>query len=308
VVVGAFLCYEGPMKTWKPLAMVSIGAALFASVAGCNRLRGGGATPSTEDEKTLYTLGMLLGRNLGNFNLTADELDMVKSGLTDMVLKRPHKVEMETYGPKVDALARKRQQEHVAVEKEHSKAYLESAGREPGAVVSPSGLVFKSTQEGTGEVPKPTDRVTVQYEGRLTDGTVFDSSKKRNAPATFPLNGVIKCWTEGVGKMKVGGKAQLTCPSAIAYGDSGRPPTIPGGATLIFDVELLSIAPPNTMPGMSGTGMPGANPHAMGPGGPQQLQMQQMRMGGGAGNPNAPHLTLPPATKLQPKPGDKPSP
>ena len=290
------------MKTWKTMAMVSIGAAVLASTAGCNRLRGGGASPSTEDEKTLYTLGMLLGRNLGNFNLTADELDMVKSGLTDMVLKRPHKVDMETYGPKVDALARKRQQEHVAVEKEHAKAYLESAGREAGAVVSPSGLVFKSTQEGTGEIPKPTDRVTVQYEGRLTDGTVFDSSKKRNAPATFPLNGVIKCWTEGVGKMKVGGKAQLTCPSSIAYGDSGRPPTIPGGATLIFDVELLSIAPPNVF-NPAAPGAPGANPHAMGPGGPQQLQM---KMGGG--NPNAPHLTMPPATKLQPKPGDKPSP
>src|SRR5262249_50668403 len=98
---------RGPMKTWKTLAMVSIGAALLAPLSGCNRLRGGGASPTTEDEKTLYTLGMLLGRNLGNFNLTADELEMVKSGLSDMVLKRPHKVELETYGPKVDALARK---------------------------------------------------------------------------------------------------------------------------------------------------------------------------------------------------------
>jgi len=217
------------------------------SAAGCKRFGGGGssATPSTEDEKTLYALGMLLGRNLGTFNLTADEVELVKAGLGDMVLKKKTAVDLDTYGPKVDALARKRGEERVGVEKEKSKKFLENAGRESGAVVSPSGLIFKTITPGTGEIPKPTDRVTVHYEGRLIDGTVFDSSKKRNMPATFPLNGVIKCWTEGVGRMKVGEKAQLVCPSAIAYGDSGRPPTIPGGATLIFEVELMSIAPQN---------------------------------------------------------------
>ncbi len=208
--------------------------------------RGGGATPSSEDEKTLYTLGMLLGRNLGTFNLTAAELELVKSGLTDMVLKNEHKVDLDKYGPKVDALARKRGQERVAVEKAQAKTFLDQAGQEAGAVVTPSGMVFRTVTPGTGATPTPTDRVSVQYEGRLTDGTVFDSTKKRGGvPATFPLNGVIKCWTEGVGRMKVGEKAVLTCPSAIAYGDGGRPPTIPGGATLIFDVELVSIAPPN---------------------------------------------------------------
>ena len=90
------------------------------------------------------------------------------------------------------------------------------------------------------------DQVKVHYTGTLTDGTVFDSSVKRNEPATFPLNGVIKCWTEGVQKMKVGEKAKLTCPSDVAYGDNGRPPTIPGGATLIFEVELLEITTPKT--------------------------------------------------------------
>jgi len=83
--------------------------------------------------------------------------------------------------------------------------------------------------------------VKVHYTGKLTDGTVFDSSVQRGEPATFPLNGVIKCWTEGVQKMKVGGKATLTCPSDIAYGDQGRPPTIKPGATLVFDVELIEI-------------------------------------------------------------------
>ncbi|HSS37339.1 MAG TPA: phenylpyruvate tautomerase MIF-related protein [Polyangia bacterium] len=218
-------------------------------------------------------------RNVGK--MSADELEMVKSGLSDMVLKKPQKVELDTYGPKVDALARKRGQERVEVEKVASKKFLESAGRESGAVVSPSGLVFKTVTPGTGPSPSPTDKVTVHYEGRLTDGTVFDSSRKRNMPATFPLNGVIKCWTEGVGRMKVGEKAVLTCPSAIAYGDSGRPPTIPGGATLIFDVELLSIqpadspapqAPPITLP-------------PQGQGGPHGgLQLNQPKLG----SPGAP--------------------
>jgi FKBP-type peptidyl-prolyl cis-trans isomerase len=83
--------------------------------------------------------------------------------------------------------------------------------------------------------------VKVHYEGRLIDGKVFDSSIKRGEPATFPLSGVIACWTEGLQTMKVGGKAQLVCPAAIAYGPNGSPPTIPPQATLVFDVELLEI-------------------------------------------------------------------
>ena len=249
----------------------------LVSAAGCKRLGGGGsnATPTTEDEKTLYTLGLLLGRNLGTFHLTADELDLVKSGLTDMVLKRPQKVDLDTYGPKVDALARKRGQELVEIEKEKAKKFLEQAGREPGAVVSPSGMVFKSVTPGNGATPSPTDRVTVHYEGHLVDGTVFDSSRKRNMPATFPLNGVIKCWTEGVGRMKEGEKAVLTCPAAIAYGDSGRPPTIPGGATLIFDVELIKVLPSNvvnTPPAPAITLPPPGGPGAK-PGAPNKLQL-----------------------------------
>ncbi len=122
-----------------------------------------------------------------------------------------------------------------------SKAYLEKAAAEPGAVKTSSGLIYKELRAGTGPSPKPTDSVTVNYKGTLVNGTEFDSSYKRNEPATFPLNRVIPCWTEGVQKMKEGGKAQLVCPSAIAYGDRGAPPDIPGGATLIFEVELLKI-------------------------------------------------------------------
>jgi FKBP-type peptidyl-prolyl cis-trans isomerase FkpA len=290
------------MRTWNRMLVVTLGVVVGASTVGCNRM-GGGRSPSSEDDKTLYALGMMMGRNLGTFNLKPDELKMVESGLTDMVLKKEHKVDLDKYGPKVDALARKRNQERVAIEKEEAKGFLEKAAKEPGAVVTPSGLVFRTITPGTGEVPKPTDRVSVQYEGRLTDGTVFDSTKKRGGvPATFPLNGVIKCWTEGVGRMHVGEKAELTCPSTIAYGDSGRPPTIPGGATLIFDVELVSIPPANNIgsampPGPGGGAGPGGGPGK--PGMPPQMHM----MGGPGGQQRM--MLTPPGGK--PPAGQKPA-
>ncbi len=121
------------------------------------------------------------------------------------------------------------------------KAYLDKAAAQPGAVRTGSGLVYRELRAGSGGSPNASDTVTVNYRGTLVDGTEFDSSYKRNEPAQFPLNQVIPCWTEGVQKMKVGGKSELVCPASIAYGDRGSPPTIPAGATLIFEVELLRI-------------------------------------------------------------------
>lgn len=119
---------------------------------------------------------------------------------------------------------------------------LVQASKEKGAVVTASGLVYLSLKDGTGASPVSSDLVKVHYKGTLTDGKEFDSSYKRGEPATFPLNRVIPCWTEGVQRMKVGGKAKLTCPSAIAYGERGAGGAIPPNATLLFEVELLSIA------------------------------------------------------------------
>jgi len=115
------------------------------------------------------------------------------------------------------------------------------ASKEPGAVVAPSGLVYKSLKEGAGPSPKATDTVKVHYKGTFPDGKEFDSSYKTGQPAEFPLNGVIKCWTEGVQMMKVGGKAKLTCPGAIAYGERGYPGLIPPNSTLVFEIELLGV-------------------------------------------------------------------
>ncbi len=121
---------------------------------------------------------------------------------------------------------------------------LAAAAAEPGAVVTPSGLVYRTVKEGTGASPAATDTVKVHYRGTFPDGREFDSSFKRNQPASFPLNRVIKCWTEGLQRMKVGGKARLTCPAAIAYGDRGAGGgEIPPGAVLRFEVDLLAINP-----------------------------------------------------------------
>ena len=119
---------------------------------------------------------------------------------------------------------------------------IAAAAKETGAVVTPSGLVYRSLKDGSGASPTAADTVKVHYRGTFPDGREFDSSYKRNEPAQFPLGGVIPCWTEGVQRMKVGGKARLTCPAAIAYGSRGAGGAIPPNATLHFEVELLEIA------------------------------------------------------------------
>jgi FKBP-type peptidyl-prolyl cis-trans isomerase FkpA len=118
---------------------------------------------------------------------------------------------------------------------------LTAAAAEKGAVVTPSGLVYRALEEGKGDSPTPADTVRVHYRGRFPDGREFDSSYSRGQPASFPLNRVIRCWTEGVQRMKVGGKAKLTCPAAIAYGERGAGGVIPPNAILQFEVELLAI-------------------------------------------------------------------
>ncbi len=200
-----------------------------------------GAEPKTEEEKTLYAIGIAVSQSLEPFALSEAELEMVKAGLSDGVAKKPSRVDMQTYLPKLQALAQARAAKVAQGEKQAGDAYLAKAAAEAGAKKTESGAIVIPVKEGSGARPKAADRVTVHYEGTLVDGTVFDSSIKRGQPATFPLNGVIRCWTEGVQQMKVGGKAKLVCPSELAYGDRGSPPRIKPGATLAFEVELIDI-------------------------------------------------------------------
>jgi FKBP-type peptidyl-prolyl cis-trans isomerase FkpA len=217
----------------KPAAPKPAAAAAPSTAAAAPK-------PMTDDDKIIYSLGLSVYKSLGQFDLSPAELEIVKQALTDAAANKPA-VDINTYGPKIETFAGARASRVASKEKASSAAYLTKAAAEPGAEKTDSGLIYKELRAGTGASPKATDTVKVNYRGTLVNGTEFDSSYKRNEPAQFPLNGVIRCWTEGVQKIKVGGKAQLVCPSDLAYGDQGRP-SIPGGATLIFEVELLEIA------------------------------------------------------------------
>lgn len=202
------------------------------------------ATPqelANDEQKTLYALGLAISQSLGPFTLSESELDLVKNGMTDGVLKRPQKVDLQTFGPKIQQLQQARSAVVAENEKKAGAAFLAKAATEKGATKTESGIVVTTLKPGSGATPKATDTVKVHYQGTLIDGTVFDSSVKRGEPATFPLNQVIKCWTEGVQQIKVGGKIRLVCPSTLAYGERGFPPNIKPGATLVFEVELLDI-------------------------------------------------------------------
>jgi FKBP-type peptidyl-prolyl cis-trans isomerase FkpA len=194
---------------------------------------------TTDDQKILYALGLNISRSIGQFDLSPAELAIVERGMQDQAAGKPAE-DLETWGPKIQELARTRVAGLTAKQKAAGSAYAAKAAAEPGAVKTDSGLVYRELQAGTGPMPKATDTVKVNYRGTLINGTEFDSSYKRNQPAQFALNGVIPCWTEGLQHMKAGGKGQLVCPSSIAYGDRGTQ-GIPPGATLVFEVELLDV-------------------------------------------------------------------
>jgi len=201
--------------------------------------------PSTDEQKALYAIGVQMAKQLDIFNFSAEEFEFVHQGFADKASGKKIIAEPEAYKQQVNDLLQAKVKMAADKEKIKSKEFLENAAKEKGAQKTESGLIYIPITAGTGKQPKSTDVVKVHFTGTLVDGKEFDSSVKRGQPIEFPLNQVIKCWSEGVSRMKVGGKAKLVCPSNIAYGDEGRPPIIPGGATLIFEVELLDTkAPP----------------------------------------------------------------
>lgn len=195
--------------------------------------------PPVDTNKALYSLGVAISQNLTSYNFTEMEADRIIAGFSDSLKNKAKKedYDFQTISPMIA----KKQQDNARAEKEKSKPYIEKASKEKGAQKSKSGLIYIPMVKGKGISPKADDEVKVHYKGYTIDGKEFDSSYERKEPAQFPLGAVISCWTEGLQKMKVGGKAKLVCPSEIAYGDMGRPPVIPGGATLVFEVELLDV-------------------------------------------------------------------
>lgn len=228
----------------RPIALL---AALMCA-AGCGasaeapKAEASPSAPSEED-KTLYAMGLMLGRGVAPLKLTPAQLTQVNRGLVDAATGKKPEVELQTYGPKVQQFAQERAQAAAVATKADGKAYEDNAAAEAGATRTPSGLVYKTITPGAGANPVATDTVRVHYHGTLVDGTVFDSSVQRGQPAEFALDRVIPCWTEGVQRMKVGEKGRLVCPASIAYGERGSGP-IPGGSTLTFEVELLEIKKP----------------------------------------------------------------
>jgi len=195
---------------------------------------------ATDQDKTLYAVGLVLGQQVRDFKFTGAEIDVVSQGFRDAVLGNEPKVVLEDYGPRIQPLMQERMLAGAAAEKQASDAWVAEQAGQPGAQRSASGVVVIPITEGTGANPTADSTVRVHYHGTLRDGSVFDSSVQRGEPISFPLSGVISCWTEGVQKIKVGGKAKLVCPADTAYGEQGSG-SIPGGAALAFEVELLAI-------------------------------------------------------------------
>jgi len=235
-----------PAKTATPAkAPVTATKSTKAAPASADTAKAKAPAPQgtlTDEQKTIYAIGLSMAQSLSSLDLSPAEVEILKRAFSDAAASKPA-VKLEEWTPKFQAFSQSRSTRAAAKQKIVAKAYLDRAAMEQGATRTPSGLVYRELAAGTGASPKATDKVKVNYRGTLTNGTEFDSSYKRNQPAEFPLNGVIPCWTEGVQRMKVGGKSQLVCPADIAYGDRGSPPLISGGATLIFEIELLAITP-----------------------------------------------------------------
>ena len=222
-----------------------------------------GAAPGAEkapDPKSQgsYSLGLAFGSQLHNDGLTAEALSFERfnEGFKQALSGKGHAEQADILH--IQTLLAASRVKLADSNGAAAKKFLDANGKQPGVTTTASGLQYKVVTEGSGSSPKPTDEVKVHYRGTLLDGTEFDSSYKRGEPATFPVGGVIKGWTEALEMMKPGAKWQLFIPPDLAYGPSGRP-GIPPNALLKFDVELISVTtPPATKPAPGAAGQPGA--------------------------------------------------
>jgi FKBP-type peptidyl-prolyl cis-trans isomerase len=230
------------MRTLTALALaLALAAPARAEAPKAAASKAQAATPAAkaDPDRTLRAVGLAVAKSLEPFGLTPAELETVLKGVREGAAGKVA-LSMEDQQA-VQELVTARRAQQGEVQKKKGAEHLEKAAKEKGAVKTGSGLVYVPLKDGDGPSPAAGDKVKVNYKGQLVDGQVFDASDRHGGPVSFPLDGVIPCWTEGVQKMKVGGKARLVCPPAIAYGDRGAGADVPPGATLDFEVELLEI-------------------------------------------------------------------
>lgn len=198
-------------------------------------------TTTTAMDTLSYSVGVLVAQNLKQQGLDKVNPDDLAAAITDVIKGNDLKIDLQTANGNVQTYMQDAQARAQAANTEMGKKFLEENKMKEGVKVTASGLQYMVIQEGTGKMPKASDEVTVHYEGTLINGEVFDSSYKRGQPTSFPLNGVIKGWTEGLQLMKEGAKYRFFIPSELAYGARGAGGQIGPNSTLVFDVELLSI-------------------------------------------------------------------
>ena len=196
--------------------------------------------PQDEDSKTFYFLGTALSRNIQALELTEAEIDYVVQGLRDAMSGTALELDETVYGERLNTVAQERLAAAASQEGTLAGAYLDKMAAEDGATRTESGIVIRELVAGDGAQPTADSVVKAHYHGTLRDGSVFDSSVDRGQPFESSLGRVIPCWTEAIQTIKVGGKSKISCPSDLAYGPNGSG-SIPGGAALTFEVELLEI-------------------------------------------------------------------
>lgn len=192
-------------------------------------------------ERASYSIGVMIGSNIASQAMDSLDVNNVMAGMRDVMENRTLKIDQNEAQMIVQQYMENAMERKTQKAKEEGTSFLEQNKTQPGVQTTPSGLQCKIVTEGTGKKPGPTSSVTVHYTGKLVDGTIFDSSVQRGQPATFPLNQVIKGWTEGLQLLKEGGKAILYIPYDLGYGERGAGGQIPPFSTLIFEVELLKV-------------------------------------------------------------------
>jgi FKBP-type peptidyl-prolyl cis-trans isomerase FklB len=225
-------------------------------------------SPPLKDQrdKVSYSIGLNIGSNLGRQNVEINP-EALTAGVKDAIAGKPQ-LTQDQIKEVMTAFEKDMQQKQKAAGEKSAaegKTFLEENKKKEGVKTTASGLQYKVIKEGTGAQPKATDTVTVNYRGTLIDGKEFDSSYKRGQPATFPLNGVIKGWTEGLQLMKTGSKYQLFVPPDLAYGERTVGPDLAPNSTLIFEVELLDAKPAaeaGTSPAVPPASKPSPSPKA----------------------------------------------